>query len=112
MNNNAIEIIGKYALLLSALYGLDIILNLNFVSFAFNQPSLQNLTYTKTWTYIIPYGLNLIAALYINSDIKSLNIKAKYSLLLTLIYRPIGIVLFLLYVVNNELTSQQELKNI
>ena len=112
MNNTTIDTIGKYALLLSALYGLDVLLNYYILSNIFKHSGLQDISSIKNWIYLIPYSLNIVAALYVNSDIKSMNIKGRYSVLLTVIYRPIGIVLFLLYVINNELTNQQELKNI
>ncbi len=104
MNNNAIKTIGKYALILSIFYGLEF-----FVSY-FVEQNMQDSTVFRMNSYligkmIIPFLLNIIAAFIVNSDKNRLKIKGKYSVLLTIFYRPIGIVLFLLYVINKEIIN-------
>lgn len=63
-------------------------------------------SYLLSIPMISTYLLNIIAALILNMDKKRLKIEGKYSILLTLFYRPIGIVLFLIYVIDKELNEK------
>ena len=55
---------------------------------------------------IIPYGLylifNLFVTLIMNGDIKKMSIKADYAIVLTIIARPIGICVFLIYILGQQ----------
>jgi hypothetical protein len=106
MNNITIKTIGKYALLLSILYGISILLNY-LIKYYADSISDYNL---KSIILIIPAGilvlLNIITAVVIYNDMQKLEVNAKYAVLLTIFYRPIGVLLFLLYVINKELNEK------
>jgi len=44
----------------------------------------------------------LIAAIIVNSDIRRLQQKTRYITIMTLIWRPLGICLFLISLINNS----------
>ena len=103
MNNEVIKVIGKYALLLSVFYIIDIALG-HYI--AYLTKDMDNYELKSMWLGIpavTRYVLNIITAVVIASDKKKLNIKEKYSVLLTIFYRPIGVVLFLIYLINKGL---------
>ncbi len=60
-------------------------------------------TYLLVASNLFPFLLNAITAVFVFSDSKKENLECKYSILLTVFYRPIGIVLFLLYVIDKEI---------
>jgi len=102
MNKTAIQIIGKYALILSVLYIIEYaVVYLIGERLERSEPQLYNyLTFAR---FSFPFLLNIITASIINSDKNKLEIEGKYSVLLTIFYRPIGVVLFLIYVIDKEL---------
>jgi len=103
MENRAVKMIGKYALLLCILYGIQVVTNYSFSLIDTETLDYDMKYYLATGVNIFPFLLNIVAAIFINSDKKKERIEGKYSILLTVFYRPIGIVLFLLYVINQEL---------
>lgn len=111
MNNITFKTIGKYALLLSIFYGITLLLNLliRHYSGSISDVMLKGIILT------IPTGinilLNIITAFVIYKDIKKLKVNAKYSILLTIFFRPIGVLLFLLYVMNEELYEKSAHNN-
>ena len=54
---------------------------------------------------ILDYLLNIITTLIISFDKTKFKVTGKYSILLTIFYRPIGIVMFLIYLNNSEIES-------
>ncbi|UBM61934.1 hypothetical protein LA303_11030 [Candidatus Sulfidibacterium hydrothermale] len=106
MNNTAIRTIGKYALLLSIFYVLEYIVEYLVGQKLGNSIAIETKSYLFTGKLFFPYLLNIITAFIINSDKNRLGIEGKYSVLLTIFYRPIGIVLFLVYVIEKEIKSQ------
>jgi hypothetical protein len=106
MNNTTLKTIGKYALLLSIFYGTTILLQqlIRHYSGGISDVDLKGIL--MTMPFAIMFLLNVITALVIYKDIKKLKINAKYSILLTIFYRPIGVILFVLYVINKELDEK------
>ena len=102
MNNTAIKTIGKYALILTVFYGLEFLLGYFVNHLIKDSTDYEINSYLLSVKMFIPYLLNIIAALIVNADKKKMEIEGKYSVLLTIFYRPIGIVLFLIYVINKE----------
>jgi hypothetical protein len=105
MNNIAIKTIGKYALILSIFYGLEFIIGYFVGQIITDSTDYEMNNYFLAGKMIIPYLLNIIAAFIVSSDKNRLEIEGKYSVLLTIIYRPIGIVLFLIYVIDREIKN-------
>ena len=106
MNNITVKTIGKYALLLSIFYGTTILLQqlISHYSDGISDYKLKGILLTIP--FAIMFLLNVIMAFVIYKDIKRLKINAKYSILLTICYRPMGVLLFLLYVINKELNEK------
>ncbi len=106
MDNIAIKTIRKYALLLSIFYGLELLIGYFVGQMIENSTDYELNNYFLNGQMIIPYLFNIITAFIVNSDRDKLKIEGKYAVLLTVFYRPIGIVLFLIYVINNEIKEK------
>ena len=106
MNNITLKTIGKYALLLSIFYGITILLTqlIRHYSGGISDDKFKGILLTMPAGIL--FLLNIITAFIIYKDIKKLKVNAKYSILLTIFYRPIGVLLFLLYVINKELNEK------
>ncbi|MFC2152595.1 hypothetical protein ACFLSE_08715 [Bacteroidota bacterium] len=105
MNNDIIKTIGKYALLLTVFYAIDIALG-HYISFLTkNIEDFETKRLLLGLPAIMRYLLNIVTAIIISSDKKKLNITGKYSVLLTVFYRPVGVVLFLIYLIHKEIKS-------
>ncbi|WP_321308694.1 hypothetical protein [Marinifilum fragile] len=103
MENRAIKLIGKYALLLCILSGIQILTNHLVSQLIKDSMGTEFETYLLVASNLFPFLLNAITAVFVFSDSKKENLECKYSILLTVFYRPIGIVLFLLYVIDKEI---------
>src|SRR3989339_917968 len=106
MTNNLFKIIGKYAILLVVFYGLEVLLGLSYKYFLTQTESYNVNTIVMSATTILTYVLNIITAIIINIDRKKFEIEGKYSVLLAIFYRPIGIVLFLIYLIYKNLKEK------
>ncbi len=102
MNKTAIQIIGKYALVLSVFYILEY-LAIYFIGRELDETKPNIYSYLMFAKATVPFLLNIIAAIILSLDKNKLEIQGKYSVLLTVFYRPIGIVLFLIYVIEKEI---------
>lgn len=60
-------------------------------------------------TIVLTFVLNIAVAIIINMDKSKLGIEGKYSVLLTIFYRPIGVVVFLIYLINKEFSRKASL---
>ena len=106
MNNNTLKTIGKYAVILSILYTIEVFLGLFMKHFIVN---IISDNFLKSILLLIPAGVllafNIVTAIVIYKDIKRLEVNAKYSILLTVFFRPLGVVIFLIYLMNKELSE-------
>ena len=106
MNNEIIKTIGKYALILTIFYLIDIAVG-RYTNFIIdNAKSRGAETLLASLPMIVSYFLNIVTAILISFDKTKFSLTGKYSVLLTIIYRPIGIVLFLIYLINSEIKSE------
>lgn len=101
------RIIAKYALILIIFYLAEYLFILG-VRYAisiqvFEVRTLGLLWYLDTTLSII---FNIITALIIRNDINRLEIKTKYLVLMTLLWRPLGVSLFLLSLLNQKGNNQ------
>lgn len=103
MENRAIKLIGKYALLLCVLSGIQILINHLVSQLIKDSMGTEFETYLLVANNLFPFLLNAITAVFVYSDSRKENLECKYSILLTVFYRPIGVVLFLLYVIDKEI---------
>ena len=103
MNNVVIKTIGKYALLLTIFYVIDIAVG-HYISYLSDKTeNFETKSLLVSVPMIIRYLLNIVTAIIISFDKTRMSVTGKYSVLLTIFYRPIGIVLFLIYLINKEL---------
>ena len=100
--NDTAKLIGKYAIILSVFYLIQILVD-HYFSFKLMDSDLE---YSRIKTYMYtriapPILFNIITALIIYADQKRYNIQGKYAVLLTLLFRSMGVVLFLIYAINS-----------
>lgn len=110
MNNIAIKTIGKYAIILSILYGVETLFNYFASPLLMEEGTFLNDILTHSSPLIFAFVINIIAAFIVNADKNKLKIEGKYAVLLTVFYHPIGVVLFLIYVVHQSLNTSSALK--
>ena len=106
MNNTTLKTIGKYALILSILYAFEILMRPLINHYA---DGITSDNILKSIVLFISVGItflfNILVAFVIYKDMKRLEVDAKYSVLLTIFFRPIGVVIFLVYLINKELNK-------
>ena len=102
MKNQIFSLITKYALILAGLYFLE-----NVFSFMLNEfKSSFELVEFARWRPIIKTSLtillNIVVALFLSQDIKEHKVKTKYVLVTTILFRPVGVFVFLLFVLHQD----------
>lgn len=97
MTDRNFKLISKYALLLTVLYIIEFAFNRYVRSFSAELASKTDQVLVSTTPYILALLLNIVASIIVYQDKVAQNIKTKYVILATVLYRPIGIVAFLLY---------------
>ena len=105
LNKNEIaKIIAKYALILIVLYLIQYIFYFSFPYYLEKQAI--DITNNKWLSSKIYFGVgilfNLITAIIVDSDIRRLQFKTRYITVMTLVWRPLGICLFLISLINNS----------
>ena len=105
--NHISKTIGKYAIILIVLYFFENFLSdilIVFLTKLLNYPDqMVFITIVNSVVFIFS---NLIVALFIASDIKKYKLKTKYIILLTILFRPIGVCFFLI-----SLILEKKIKN-
>ena len=95
------RLISKYALILIIFYLIQFLFS-HAMDYYIKQIEAADMT--KFWisniSTLIFILLNIITALIVRSDIKRLKLKSKYLIFLTLVWRPIGICLFFITLLN------------
>ena len=105
--NHISKTIGKYAIILIVLYFFENFLSDILIVFLTNlryyPDQMVFITIVNSVVFIFS---NLIVALFIASDIKKYKLKTKYIILLTILFRPIGVCFFLI-----SLILEKKIKN-
>jgi len=112
MTDRNFKLIGKYALLLSISYLLELAFNRYMRSFNTDLVARTNQILVSAAPHILTLLLlNLITSIIVYRDKLSQNIKTKYVILATVLYRPIGVVAFLLYsIYENGSEDERQMK--
>lgn len=97
MKDQYFELIAKYALLLTAFFILSFVFARTIIAIPLTDNVADTFQNRTTLPHIFNLLLNLITVFVIGRDIKKLNLKTKYVLLSTVVYRPLGVVAFLLF---------------
>ncbi len=97
MTDRNFKLIGKYALLLSISYVLEFTFNKYIRGFNTEPVIKPNQILVFFAPYMLTLFLNIITAIIVYRDKITQNITTKYVILATVLYRPIGVVAYLLY---------------
>lgn len=107
MTDRNFKLISKYALLLSISYLLEVTFNKYVRSFDIDLVTRTRQTLFSTAPYLLTFLFNIITSLIVYRDKTAQNIKTKYVILATVLYRPIGVVAFLLYSIYDTGTEEE-----
>lgn len=101
MSNRLYSMIGKYAALLSIFYLISYAFRWAANSYEFPLSfNLSESTFVRaTAPTIFDLLLNVVSAFIIHHDITKSGVRTKYVVLSTVLYRPLGIVAFLLFLI-------------
>jgi FtsH-binding integral membrane protein len=97
MKDQNFRLITKYALILSVFYIISFAFSRAVIEFEFKENFRDNVIYRQNAPFIFSIILNLITAFIVGQDIKKFNVKTKYVTLATIVYRPLGVFSFLLF---------------
>jgi len=98
------KLISKYALLLSLFYFMEIILSKLIREYGgdwFEGNSLLRFYVPFIFTFI----LNIIAAILLNKDAKTADIRTNLITIATLLFRPVGVVAFILFAMQRRVEN-------
>lgn len=107
MTDQNFKLISKYALLLSISYLLEIALNRYVKGINTELVTRANQMLISSTPYFFTLLLNVVTAIIVYRDKVAQNIKTKYVIIATTLYRPIGVVAFLLYSIYDKGTFNQ-----
>lgn len=111
MTDRNFRLISKYALLLSISYLLEFAFNRYMRSFNTDLGTRTSQLLVSTAPYMLTLLLNIITSLIVHRDKVAKNIMTKYVILATVLYRPIGVVAFLLYSIYDKGTEDDRQLN-
>lgn len=97
MNEERFNLITKYAIVLSVFYLLSFVFNRVVREITFDNSEIYNAVYQQWLPFTFDLILNIIAAFLVGQDVIKHKVKSKYLTLATIIYRPIGVFAFLLF---------------
>jgi hypothetical protein len=108
MTDGKFKLISKYALLLSISYIVEFALSRYYLgSVNTDLLSRTNQFLILAAPTILTLLFNIIVAAIVHRDKETQNLKTKYVILATVLYRPIGVVAFLLYSIYNNWTEDE-----
>lgn len=97
MTDSKFKLISKYALILSISYLFEFAFNRYIRQLNLDPETRTNEILISTVPYMLTFLLNIITAIIVYRDIVNKNIRTEYAILATVLYRPLGVVVFLLY---------------
>jgi hypothetical protein len=97
MRDDKFKQVSKYALILSITYLFEFVFNRYVRHFNLDPERRINEILLSNAPYLLTLLLNIITAIIVYRDIVTKGIRTKYVIVATVLYRPIGVVVFLLY---------------
>lgn len=97
MKDRNFKLITKYALLLSVFHVLAYAFGRAIIDFELIESGYKNIAYRNMITLLFSVLLNIITAYFVAQDVKKFQVKTKYVTLATIVYRPLGVFSFLLF---------------
>ena len=107
MTHRNLKLISKYALLLSISYLLEFAFNKYVRSFNIDLVTRTNQILVSIAPYMLTLLFNIIGSIIVYRDKVTQDIKTRYVVLATVLYRPIGVVAFLLYSIYDKGTEDE-----
>lgn len=108
MTDRNLKLISKYALLLSISYILEFAFNRYIRSFNPDFVTKTEPILVSTAPYILTLLFNIITSIIVYKDKVIHGIRTKYVILATVLYRPIGVVAFLLYSIYDNRAEKEQ----
>jgi len=99
MTDRIYALISKYALLLSIFYFLSYAFSWTVNTYELPSDERSYIYLRAISPVILDLLLNISAALVVKQDVDKYKVGAKYVILATLLYRPLGVVAFLLFLI-------------
>ena len=97
MKDRIFSLISKYALILAGLYFFDEVYSIVLKEL---RPSYDSLEFVR-WSPMINFAfdilLNVVTVLFLLQDIREHKVKTKYVIVTTMFFRPVGVIVFLLF---------------
>lgn len=91
--------IGKYAVLLSISYLIEFAFARYIKQIDFEHVSMSDRGLIYATPLVLSFALNIITTFFVYRDKVTKKIETKYVIAATLLYRPVGVVAFLLYAI-------------
>jgi hypothetical protein len=101
MTDRNLRLTGKYALLLSISYLLELALRRYISQIDFELVTMEQRGLISTAPVIFTFALNIITSFIVFRDRVINRIETKYVIVATILYRPVGVVAFLIYSIYN-----------
>lgn len=98
INSQFRQLLIKYTLLLSIFYFLSFLLKKVMIELESDDAAGDYIFSRSMGAFFLEVLINVLTAYIIGLDIKKFQIRTKYVILATLLYRPIGVVSFLLFI--------------
>lgn len=103
------NIIGKYASILAVFSIIAILPQYLLPNVIFSEERVTNMLYQTYIPLALGLLLNLITAFVVKQDIRKYNIKTKYIMVATILYRPVGVFAFLLFLIFQDRFSKDNI---
>jgi hypothetical protein len=97
MTNRNLKLISKYAVLLSISYIVELALRWYVNQMDLELVTMEERGFISAAPLIFTFILNIITAVIVFRDKEINKIETKYVIVATILYRPVGVVAFLLY---------------
>jgi hypothetical protein len=109
MKDNIFGLIAKYSLLLSGFYILSFVFTRTIIQIELTAETMDNVLIRQTAPFAFSFMLNLITAYIVRQDIKKNSVKTKYVMLGTIVYRPLGVFAFLLFLLFQDRFKEEKM---
>src|SRR5687768_1266671 len=96
------NLIGKYALILAAFSIVTTVPQYLLPNMELSDEPVRNMLIQTYIPLALGVFLNLVTAFLVKQDIRKPNVKTKYIMVTTILYRPVGVIAFLLFRIFQE----------
>ncbi|HEY5918408.1 MAG TPA: hypothetical protein VIU13_13425 [Chryseolinea sp.] len=97
MKDRIFSLTCKYALILAGLYFLSDVYSIVLTEFKPGYDSLELAPWWPIINFAFSLLLNVVTVLFLSYDIRRHDVKTKYVIVTTILFRPVGVFVFLLF---------------